>query len=75
MVCTYRVKTDTAHDEKNRAHTVYGIEAVDSDGSILLSFSDIFFDRQKAEGFACLCNSGGLSLIHFPYVVEDVLAE
>lgn len=28
MVCTYRVRKDTMHDEERKAHTVYGIEAV-----------------------------------------------
>ena len=75
MVCTYRVRTDTMHDEERKAHTVYGIEAVGSDGKILSGFSDVFFDKQKAECFADLCNDGDLSLIHFLNAVEDILAE
>lgn len=75
MVCTYRVRKDIVHDEERNAHTVYGIEAVGFEGKTLLSFSDVFFDRHKAERFADLCNSGGLSLIHFPYAVADALVE
>lgn len=75
MICTYRVRKDTIHDEERKAHTVYGIEAVGAGGEILSSFSDVFFDRQRAERFVGLCNAGGLSLIHFPSAVEDALAE
>lgn len=75
MVCTYRVRKDTKQDEERRSHTVYGIEAVSAGGEVLSSYPDVFFDRQKAEYFAGLCNDEGLSLIHFLNVVEDVLAE
>lgn len=75
MVCTYRVRKDTVNDEERMAHTVYGIEAVGSEGEILSSYPDVFFDRQKAEHFAHLCNDEGLSLIHFPNAIEDALAE
>lgn len=75
MTCTYRVRKDTIHDEERKSYTVYGIEAVGSEGEILSSFSDVFFDFKKAELFVDLCNAGGLSLIHFPSAVEDALAE
>ncbi len=75
MVCTYRVRKDIVQDEERQMHMVYGIEAIGSDGEVLSSFSDLFFDRKKAECFANLCNDGGLSLIHFPEAVADALAE
>ena len=75
MVCTYRVRKATMPDEERKAHTVYGIEAVSAAGEILSSFSDVFFDRKKAECFVGLCNDGGLSLIHFMNAVEDAVAE
>lgn len=75
MVCTYRVRKDTVQDEGKMAHTVYGIEAIDSEGEILSSYPDVFFDRKRAEHLAWLCNDEGLSLIHFPEVIEDALAE
>lgn len=62
-------------NEERKTHTVYGIEAVSPEGKILLGFSDIFFDRQKAEHFVYLCNDGRLSLFHLPYAVEEALAE
>lgn len=75
MVYTYRVRTDMVEDEERLTHTVYGIEAVSDDGEILSSFSDVFADSRQAARFAELCNDGGLSLMHFPYAVEDALAE
>ncbi len=75
MVCTYRVRTDTVHDEAREAHTVYGIVAIGDGGEILLSIPDVFFDRQRAVGFADLCNSGGLSFLHFRDAIEDALEE
>ncbi len=75
MAYTYCIRKDTLHDEEMRSYIVYGIEAISSDGEILLSFSDIFFDKQRAEQFVCLCNEESLSLIHLPGVVEDALEE
>lgn len=75
MVCTYRVRTDTVHDEAREAHTLYGIEAIGDGGEILLSIPDVFFDRQSAVGFAGLCNRGGLSFLHFRDAIEDALEE
>ena len=75
MVCTYRVRTDTVHDEARTTHTVYGIEAIGDGGKILLSISDVFFDRQRAKDFADLCNREKLSFLHFRDAIEDALAE
>lgn len=72
---TYRMRKGIVQDEERKVHTVYGVEAVGAGGEILLKFSDVFFDRKRAECFVCLCNDGGLSLIHFPDAVEDALAE
>lgn len=68
------MRKDTIYDEDANKYTVYGIEAVDSKGKVLLSFSDIFFDKQKAEHFVNLCNENDLELIHLADVVEDALA-
>lgn len=72
---TYRMRKGIVQDEERKVHTVYGVEAVGGGGEILLKFSDVFFDRKRAERFVGLCNDGGLSLIHFPDAVEDALAE
>lgn len=72
---TYCMRKDTIHDEERKAYTVYGIDAVNSDGEVLVSVPDVFFDRQKAERFVSLCNDGNLSLIHLADAVEDALAE
>lgn len=65
MAYTYCVRKNIVQDEEKKAYTVYGIEAVGSGGEILSSFSDVFFDRQRAERFAELCNAGGLSWFIF----------
>ncbi|MDD6260505.1 MAG: DUF6514 family protein [Clostridiales bacterium] len=75
MAYTYCMRKDTIHDEERKEYTVYGIEAVGSDGKIISSFPDVFFDIQKAEHFVDLCNAGGLSPIHLADAVEDALAE
>ena len=49
MAYTYCVRKNIVQDEEKKAYTVYGIEAVGSGGEILSSFSDVFFDRQRAE--------------------------
>ena len=75
MAYTYCVRKNIVQDEERKTHTVYGIAAIGAGGEILSSFSDVFFDRQRAERFAGLCNAGGLSLVHFPDAVEDALLE
>lgn len=75
MAYTYCVIKNIVQDEERKVHTVYGIDAIGAGGEILSSFSDVFFDRQRAERFAGLCNAGGLSLIHFADAVEDALLE
>ena len=52
MAYTYCVRKNIVQDEEKKAYTVYGIEAVGSGGEILSSFSDVFFDRQRAERFS-----------------------
>ena len=75
MAYTYCVRKNIVQDEEKKPYTFYGIEAFGSGGEILSSYSDVFFDRQRAELFAELCNAGGLSLVHFPDAVEDALLE
>ena len=75
MSYTYRLREDTIHDEDGKEYIVYGIEAVNSKKKVLSSFSDIFFDKQKAEAFVNLCNEGKLELIHLADIVEDAITE
>ena len=72
MAYTYCVRKNIVQDEERKVHTVYGIDAIGAGGEIL---SSLFFDGQRAERFAGLCNAGGLSLIHFADAVEDALLE
>lgn len=70
---TYILRTDIVKDEENAEFTVYGITALNNDGKVLDTYSDIFFDKQKAIEFVSLCNSEKLELIHLKDVVEDAL--
>ena len=45
---TYCIRKDIVFDEDGNKHTVYGIEAINSNGKILVSLPDVFFDKQKA---------------------------
>lgn len=71
----YRLNEITGTDEEGTKHIVYGIDAVDKYGNILGSYTDIFFDRLKAEKFVSLCNECKLELIHLPDVLEDAIIE
>ncbi len=75
MPYTYRLREDTIHDEEGKEYIVYGIEAVNSKKKVPSSFSDIFFDKQKAKTFVNLCNEGKLELIHLTDVVDDAITE
>lgn len=72
---TYRLKEDIIYDVEGECCTVYGIEAVMPEGSVIQSFSDIFFSRNKAERLVRLCNNEKLALIHLADAVEDALTE
>lgn len=74
MKFTYCMRCDTVCDEEKNVCTVYGIDAIRSDGKVLSSYSDVFFDRQQAECFVNMCNEGKLALIHLSIVIEDALA-
>ncbi len=73
MSYIYRLNETTIADEDGKKYTVYGIDAVNDNEYILESYSDIFFDRIKAEEFVSLCNECGLELIHLSDVVEDAI--
>ncbi len=75
MTCLYKLTTDFVYDEENKKHVTYGIAAVDAFGRVIKSFSDVFFDKAKAEHLVTLCNREKLSLIHLEDVVEDALTE
>ena len=75
MPYTYRLRKDFVLDEEGKECIVYGMEAVNRGKKILSSFSDIFFDKQKAKTFVNLCNEGKLELIHLTDVVDDAITE
>lgn len=71
----YVLRSDTIQSEEETIHTVYGVNAVTPDGTILSSCPDIFFDSAAAGSFVDRLNRTNLSLIHLPDVIEDVLTE
>ncbi len=75
MKCLYKLTTDFVYDEENKEYVTYGIVAEDAFGKVIKSFSDVFFDKAKAERLVTLCNREKLSLIHLEDVVEDALTE
>ncbi len=73
MTHSYRLVKGFVYDEENKEYVTYGIEAVDPFGRVVKSFSDVFFDKAKAEHLVTLCNSEKLSIIHLEDVVEDAI--
>lgn len=73
MVYTYRIREDRIKDESGNVHIVYGIEAVDTAGHVLLAFPDVFFDQMKAEQLVDSCNINEVELIHLADVVTDAI--
>lgn len=72
---TYQTREDIILSEDGKKYIVYGVEAVDTQGTIVLSFPDVFFDQQKAKDLAALCNESELALFHLPDVIQDALEE
>lgn len=71
----YRLNETNVTDEDRTDYIVYGIDAIDKCGNILASYTDILFDRAKAERFVALCNKHKLELIYLPDVIEDAITE
>ena len=75
MSYTYHLRTDFILDEEGNKHIVYGVSAIQTDGTILMSVSDVFFDAQQAKAFVACCNQYEVSLIHLMDVIDDALTE
>lgn len=76
MNCNYKIRKDTVFDEENNTYEVYGIDAVETSGErevVLESYSDIFFDKTKAEEFVTRCNEERLCLIHLKGRLENLI--
>lgn len=55
-----------------REDTIYGINAVDDEGNILKTASELHTDKEIVENFINICNAAELELIHFEDVIEDL---
>lgn len=75
MQHTFRMRKDRLCDEDGSEWIVYGVEAVDSSGTVLYRCSDIFFDGKTAADFIRQCNEKEVELSHIPDIISDVLAQ
>ncbi len=71
---TYEVMAEDKESE-DHLYTAFGIRAVDSDGRVALSISDVFCHYEDAVRLVHRCNKGKLALVHLMDVVEDILEE
>ena len=60
-------------DEESIERKVYGISVSDSDGKLCAEYSDLFFDKEKAEEFVLLCSREKPELCHLSDLIEDIL--
>ena len=70
---TYQLNTTVTVDENKNPLSVFGIDAVNQKGQIVMSVPDLFFNKQEAEHLVALCNEGELSLLHLTEIAEDAL--
>ncbi len=75
MYCTYKLNETIIKDEDGMTYTLYGIDALDTNGNIVKSVKNIFFQRSRATNLINLCNEGELALTHLADVIEDALYE
>ena len=59
--------------EEGKVYWVYSVEAIDVQGTVVLSFPDVFFDPQEAKNLVALCNESELVLFPLPEVIQDAL--
>ena len=72
---TYQVIEETLWNEEFGSYTAFGICAYEGKyETALVRISDLFFERASAENFVRLCNKNGLSIIHLPEVIDNLLA-
>ena len=75
MYCTYKLNETIIKDEDGMTYTLYGIDALDTNGNIVKSVKNIFFQRSRATNLINLCNEGELALTHLDDVIEEALYE
>lgn len=74
MKYVYQLRTDTFQNENGKDITVYGVDCM-SEGKILLSVEDIFFDLHKAEAFVNLCNDVNLLPAYLETMAKNAVEE
>ena len=73
MPYIYNLRVDVANDEENNIHTVYGIDANNSESGETVSVSDVFRNKDIAARFVEKCNRSQLSIVHLYEAIEDAL--
>lgn len=69
-------KYSVLEDQIETGDTVYGVCAYEIKGNEkekIISISDVFFNREKAENLVGLCNELDLDVIHLFDVIEDAV--
>lgn len=70
----YKVVEENLRNSELGSYIAYGISVyLRATNVILISISDIFLERNKAEKLVELCNKNGLEPIHLREVVEDAI--
>lgn len=73
---TYHIVEEELSNQDVGRYATYGICAYCSDSSgtrEIAHYSDIFLNREEVEQFVNRCNTLGLSVIHLPEVIDDIL--
>lgn len=73
MPYIYNLRVEVARDEENNTHTVYGIDANNSESGETVSVSDVFRNKDAAVRFIERCNRSQLSIVHLYEAIEDAL--
>ncbi len=74
MEYTLTMRTDILVDEDGRAHTVYGVNAIDRNGAVW-AFPDISFERETVQRLMRLCEQEEVAWCHLENVVQDIIEE
>lgn len=71
---TYKVIKENLQSCEFGRYVSYGICVYSEEARMILkSISDIFFEKDKAEQLAVLCNENRLDPIHLSEVIEDAI--
>lgn len=74
MKYMYKLTEETLSDDDLGSYKTYGIECVDkSKGAVLYKVSDVSPSRKRVDAAVDIFNSMGVSLIHVPEILSDMI--